>query len=867
MRPLWLPLIGSLLMLFVVVHILAQAAPAGPSAAPPPVPYLVKDINSNTLSSAPRLFVNWHNQLYFAAQTALWASDGTAIGTVPLFDPPPHTGISSIFATDKKLFFTTAEGLWAGDGTEPGSELIADLGEVYVKTGLAIADTLFLVTTPFCDPKGDCSWQLWSSDGTVTGTQEIASGEVGGPYALVGFDEKLYFLNSGTLTSPPGLYTSDGTAEGTVLVTEIPLSGTLPSNSLNATDELLFFLIPTGFHQYTLWQSDGTSAGTTHAVPQNVAAPLGGLTSANGLAYFFARDSMGHEGLWQSDGTAVGTTEIAEVTPCYTVEREGIAVVNDILYFCAYDAVAGEELWRSDGTAVFTYRVKDIQPGVFASLPGAFIAFNGSLFFWAGDGTHGREFWRSDGTEPGTMLVKDIYPGVGDSGGWTSLVVDDYLFFAADDGRHGSELWGSDGTTTGTSLLRDINSEGESSLVSSLFPYQDRLFFAANDGNGTFFRSLWASDGTAVGTGQFLPQSTLVEPYYFTQSGDGFYFIASGRELWYSNGTLTETKIVTAFQTIGLPYINELTDVNGSLFFRAHDETHGSELWLTGNATTTTVMIDILPGNLSSSPQYLTNVNGTLFFQALDTVHGVELWRSNGTISGTILVKDIVPGSEGAYPQDLINSDGTLFFFLAVSASALQLWKSDGTESGTILVRDDIDGQPGYHDRAPIAVNGILYFVAWDGWSGNLQAHLWKSDGTDAGTTVISTHTDDVPNYLTILNETVYFLVDATLWKSNGTSAGTTEIFVHPSGTRLSELTAVNGKLFFSDGTQPWQSDGTAAGTFSLPDVTPWDFTGLGDIVFFIGDDDRHGTELWAINPNRHFFMLPILSYGAGSTP
>jgi ELWxxDGT repeat protein len=36
-------------------------------------------------------------------------------------------------------------------------------------------------------------------------------------------------------------------------------------------------------------------------------------------------------------------------------------------------------------------------------------------------------------------------------------------------------------------------------------------------------------------------------------------------------------------------------------------------------------------------------VDGTLFFRANDFTHGYELWRSDGTRSGTRLVRDIDP--------------------------------------------------------------------------------------------------------------------------------------------------------------------------------------------------------------------------------
>ena len=42
--------------------------------------------------------------------------------------------------------------------------------------------------------------------------------------------------------------------------------------------------------------------------------------------------------------------------------------------------------------------------------------------------------------------------------------------------------------------------------------------------------------------------------------------------------------------------------------------------------------------------------------------HGSELWKSNGTKSGTKLVKDITPGIDGSFLYDLVNANDKLFF-------------------------------------------------------------------------------------------------------------------------------------------------------------------------------------------------------------
>ena len=51
-----------------------------------------------------------------------------------------------------------------------------------------------------------------------------------------------------------------------------------------------------------------------------------------------------------------------------------------------------------------------------------------------------------------------------------------------------------------------------------------------------------------------------------------------------------------------------------------------------------------------SSPSYLTVVGNTLYFRADDGINGRELWKSDGTVSGTVMVKDIYSGSDGSSP-------------------------------------------------------------------------------------------------------------------------------------------------------------------------------------------------------------------------
>jgi len=121
---------------------------------------------------------------------------------------------------------------------------------------------------------------------------------------------------------------------------------------------------------------------------------------------------------------------------------------------------------------------------------------------------------------------------------------------------------------------------------------------------------------------------------------------------------------------------------------------HGNELWKSdGTAAGTTLVKDINPGPNGSSVAEPTNVGGELFFSA-----GVGLWKSDGTAGGTVLVKDTGFDTGTAHtfdrPTQLTSVHDTLFFVLFDGIHGEELWRSDGTNSGTTLVKDVNPGDP-----------------------------------------------------------------------------------------------------------------------------------------------------------------------------
>ena len=63
------------------------------------------------------------------------------------------------------------------------------------------------------------------------------------------------------------------------------------------------------------------------------------------------------------------------------------------------------------------------------------------------------------------------------------------------------------------------------------------------------------------------------------------------------------------------------------------------------------IVKDIYSGSSTSIfPYWLTAVGNTLYFGANDGTYGYELWMSDGTASGTVMVKDINSGSGSSIP-------------------------------------------------------------------------------------------------------------------------------------------------------------------------------------------------------------------------
>jgi len=288
-----------------------------------------------------------------------------------------------------------------------------------------------------------------------------------------------------------------------------------------------------------------------------------------------------------------------------------------------------------------------------------------------------------------------------------------------------------------------------------------------------------------------------------------------------------------------------MAEYNGILYFSMIDEIHGTELWRSdGTLSGTYILKDISPGSASSDPHSFQKVNTRLLFVADDGEHGLELWRTDGTQTGTCLVKDIDPGPSNAFSlhesRILTVFRNEAYFFVQYGLDDFGLWKSDGTDAGTQLV-----WQSRNVSELTVVSGDALFFVDYEAISGS---ELWKTDGTAPGTRLVK----DIdigpgssgPRQLTDVNGQLFFVANAPstgseLYVSDGTEAGTRlvkDLQPGTSGSSISELTAFNGSLVFycydASGDQLYRSDGTESGTVAFVTLAAREILAMSSTLF-----------------------------------
>lgn len=369
-----------------------------------------------------------------------------------------------------------------------------------------------------------------------------------------------------------------------------------------------------------------------------------------------------------------------------------------------------------------------------------------------------------------------------------------------------------------------------------------------------------------------FPPHLMAVPDSFVNFQGQLYFAANGddgqRALWRSGGTSARTVVVKSFPVTagtGTPPVRALTPSSSRLFFQAADAAHGEELWVSDGTTAGTRLLkDLTPGVEDSYLEHMTVLGERLvFFRALydanTSTPSSELWTSDGTTSGTVLLRAALPEVEATSEE--LTLGGALLFFTQ-DANGVALWRTDGTKAGTVRLKAVGSANTSMYSTR---LSGGRAFFSVNGADGTTA--VWKSDGTTAGTQQL--HTDDpshTPYLLGVLGSSLYVATTSSTTQRMVVSripvAGGSEtpVITLPNayadqGEAFPSVTAVSAvaggrKLYFtvtigSSGpaprdTQLWVTDGTAAGTLLLRRP--------------LSLSDEYGSPLYAVADNLVFF-------------
>ncbi len=364
--------------------------------------------------------------------------------------------------------------LWRTDGTEAGTWLVKDIDIESASNyhGSLSFDGVNQEWTPtvlnnkiifpaFKSAIGDT--ELWVSDGTSEGTVLLKDINTnmnptfdtpttsypggGNNNEFVTYNGQLYFpatefVNGGFNT---GIWKTDGTPEGTVLVANFPNSGFQRTTSVTIINDNLYCVAnETDFWKLNLQNLQVKKLKTFNKLTRGYKKEL---VVFNNKIYFSAVDSnFGHEIFSYtppkpSDANDDGILDVLDVTiGTKSTYPANLTVMNGSLYFIGYDEVNQQALWKSDGTTQGTNMLIDINTtdeyphfsnGITMSPGESFFVFQNKFWFAASNGINGVELWMSDGTAEGTKMIADNMAGTNNGNPSNFIAYNSKIFYSS----------------------------------------------------------------------------------------------------------------------------------------------------------------------------------------------------------------------------------------------------------------------------------------------------------------------------------------------------------------------------------------------------------------------------------------------------
>ncbi len=315
---------------------------------------------------------------------------------------------------DGDLDFGDFYDLWRTDGTEAGT--------VKITSRQTLPDTLFLsdrndeailigndVFVAGSDSNSSSNngteiYRINTTSGTATLLRDIAPGvNSSDPSGFVLAGNTVYFAASDSSNNRE-LWKTDGTSQGTQQVADTNAIGSSDPRSLVVMGNSLFYTAITSDGSRDVFQTSGSGAtlaadfGTVDTVEFSTR-----LTVSGDRVYFPSINQNGQNEngsrIYFTTGTAASVQQLGGLTSA----QPGLAPQEMIagpsarsIVFSGWDAANGRELWYSDGTHAGTRRVSQIAPDARHSNPEKLARVGSRIYFTADDTATGNEPWVLD---------------------------------------------------------------------------------------------------------------------------------------------------------------------------------------------------------------------------------------------------------------------------------------------------------------------------------------------------------------------------------------------------------------------------------------------------------------------------------------
>ncbi|MEQ8908838.1 MAG: T9SS type A sorting domain-containing protein [Vicingaceae bacterium] len=280
---------------------------------------------------------------------------------------------------------------------------------------------------------------------------------------------------------------------------------------------------------------------------------------------------------------------------------------------------------------------------------------------------------------------------------------------------------------------------------------------------------------------------------------------------------------------------------------------------------------EIVQSGLSAS-QYrkdLIEINGKVLFTTRDSLLGIEPWITDGTESGTYVLKDINDTilntqqgnfAAGSNPKNFTKVGNKVFFIARDKSFQEKLWSTDGSTAGTVL----IDELPGSVSNTISVGNKLILFLSIF-QVGGPEYKLYVADAVNGISFLkdINSGGSNLVKHFTKHNNKVYFVEGRDkLWETDGTTSGT-QLKYSFSSSAVKTMQSSGGKLYLgaesasSNQLQLWTSNGSSNGTqliktFPGPVIDPNGYYMVpnyfkalpnGEVCFLV--NDQSSTQLW----------------------